>query len=474
MKKLFVILGAAILIFGFAGNTSKFFAQETNQPERYGVAFASHPGDPATFDVVVYDRSQSTTVFTKTIDNFNTNHYHNFEVHNGNLYALKEVGDTSTDNWAHELWLYTADGERLLFSSKGLDFRVAPNESWVALVYPLPPDYFYGGLGFLDLAGGQVLHEFAFEYVDEMLSIAIEKWSHDSSNLWVKFAAGPTPAMFSKVNTQDWSVVDYELGEINIGADGSLNPNSGYLVYSDHPTFFDVMSANDFAQSGQPVSLYVFNFDQGVESKIAESVARQFNPFWADDMVAGYHDPASDTGAMTYYDLATGSIVDGAAFALSNVSPGVIPAGFEPFVQELQSAQFAPMLPAEFPIDAGQPDIFPYVYFAEGGRYELSLDFGEDCMGTGACHYGSMMIQKTASEVPIGSEYNLLNIWTAQKVILEKGIQGYFVESVCGANCSDAQVFWVYAGHEYMVGLKGAPLEPVAALANGMIGNSIP
>jgi hypothetical protein len=58
--------------------------------------------------------------------------------------------------------------------------------------------------------------------------------------------------------------------------------------------------------------------------------------------------------------------------------------------------------------------------------------------------------------------------------LLEKGIPGYFVASVCGANCSDAQVFWIYNEVEYMVGLKGASQDDVVALANAMIANSIP
>jgi len=280
--------------------------------------------------------------------------------------------------------------------------------------------------------------------------------------------------MFSKINTQDWAVVDYNFGDRIVGSDNNLNPNTGNLVYSDHPTFFDVMSADDFAQSGQPVSLFIYNLDQGAETKIAESVAKPFRPFWASNSVVGYLDPASDSGSISYYDLSAASIVDGAMLFPSNVFPIVIPGGFESFVQELQSVNISPMLPAEFPVEAGMPGLFPYVYAADAGRYELSLDFGEDCMGAGACHYGSLMVQRSPSDVPLGTEFNPVNVWTAQKVILEKGIQGYFVESVCGANCSDAQVFWVYNGFEYMVGLKGAPPDMVVGLANAIVLNSVP
>ncbi len=57
---------------------------------------------------------------------------------------------------------------------------------------------------------------------------------------------------------------------------------------------------------------------------------------------------------------------------------------------------------------------------------------------------------------------------------LARNTPGYFIESTCGANCSDAQVFWIYGDFEYMVGLKGASLEDVTALANAAIENSLP
>ncbi len=62
----------------------------------------------------------------------------------------------------------------------------------------------------------------------------------------------------------------------------------------------------------------------------------------------------------------------------------------------------------------------------------------------------------------------------AQQVKLAFDIPAYFIESNCGANCSDAVVYWIYEGYEYMLGLSAGTSENVISLANAAITNSIP
>lgn len=131
------------------------------------------------------------------------------------------------------------------------------------------------------------------------------------------------------------------------------------------------------------------------------------------------------------------------------------------------------MLPPDFPVEAGQPAIAPYIITAEPGEYEVSLDYGSDCHGAGACHYGSLAGKKVTSDRPESSRNFIFEADRAQPVLLANNIQGYFIEAQCGANCDDAKIFWIYNGFQYMLGLKGASRSDVVELANAAIINSL-
>jgi hypothetical protein len=175
------------------------------------------------------------------------------------------------------------------------------------------------------------------------------------------------------------------------------------------------------------------------------------------------------------------SIPPAAGSAAEKAFPLVEPLEFQPYLQALVLTGVPVMLPPQFPVGEGLPPIYPYIYTAEDGLYELSLDYGADCQGAGACHYGSMMAHKVDSDVPfdqahgkpVGTVNFIFDAQRAQEVSLANGIQGYFFESVCAANCSDAQVFWVYDGFEYMLGLQSGIQQEVLDLANAAILNSV-
>ena len=471
MKKSIGIFSIALLLA--VGVFSIGFAQSDGvRPDEFAVVFEADPDIATKFDVQVFNVTKNEQALRVTVEDVNIYHYHNSEAHNGNLYILKEIGDTSTDDWMHELWQYSAEGSRLLFSSKGMDFRVAPDESYIALSYPLPPDYFYGALGFLDLAGGEeIVREFRFESIPEQLSIGLEEWSDDSSSFWVKFAAGPSPQIYSKVDTATWQTAEYDLLDPGVGHENHLNPNLGQVVYSDLPAFFYAMSAQLFLESGNPVTLFLFDLEQAEIQVIAESVASAFAPKWLDDNSFEYYTPGGQYGETSLYllDPTVPQIGEPA-----EVFPMTIPEGFEMPMQTLELSNIPPILPAEFLVEEGLPEVYPYIYSSDTGLYEATLDYGSDCMGAGACAYGSMMARKNEFGVPQGTENVPYDFGAARMVILAKGVQGYFIESQCGANCSDGMLFLLFDGYEYMFGVKAGSKEDVVALVNAAIVNSIP
>jgi hypothetical protein len=159
--------------------------------------------------------------------------------------------------------------------------------------------------------------------------------------------------------------------------------------------------------------------------------------------------------------------------AAPTAAPLVVPDGFQE-IAALSGAGMPVMLPAEFSTEEGLPPIQPYVYTADPDEYEASLDYGAECQGAGACHYGSLAAKRVESATPVSTTNFEFDAARAQKITLNKGIEGYFVEALCGATCDDAKVFWIYNGVQYMVGLKGAGQAAVVELANAALDNSLP
>jgi hypothetical protein len=57
------------------------------------------------------------------------------------------------------------------------------------------------------------------------------------------------------------------------------------------------------------------------------------------------------------------------------------------------------------------------------------------------------------------------------EVTLAKGIHGYFIPFVCGANCDTSKVIWEQNGDRYKVGIRYASKTTVVELANSVIQN---
>ena len=153
--------------------------------------------------------------------------------------------------------------------------------------------------------------------------------------------------------------------------------------------------------------------------------------------------------------------------------PLVVPTEWETVLPALSASGVPVILPNAFPIDASQPAIYPYMMVGPG-LYEISLDFGADCLGAGACHFGSLAGMRVGpATYPTSTPNYLFDEDRAVAVQLDKGITGYFVEGLCGANCDDSKVFWVIDGYQFMVGIKGADQQSVVDFANAFINNSI-
>ena len=151
------------------------------------------------------------------------------------------------------------------------------------------------------------------------------------------------------------------------------------------------------------------------------------------------------------------------------VLPDITPVGYE----FLYGLGLTFMLPPEFPVSQGLPAALPYVITSDPTYYDISLDFGPECHGAGACHYGSLSGKKVATNQPESTPNFIFEANRAIKVSLAKNIEGYYLEGLCGASCDDSRVFWIYSGFQYMIGLKGSTQQAVVDLANAAITNSL-
>jgi hypothetical protein len=226
-------------------------------------------------------------------------HYHNVEFHDGHLYVIRRLGydGCPDEDWADELWRYDSQGQGTrLHSLQGLDFRVAPDEGYIAVTVASEHR-----LAFLN-GSGQVCREYPIEQLSQQdpsrppaeRMISLLCWSDDGKAFWGAIRLGPGAEGFFRVEPATGKVTAYDVSSLPILREYDLNPNSGRVAYSDYPVLLDVDSAQQFTESGQQVTLYVHDLSSGETRTIATSSAKAFRPRWLDDATLEYEDPAGE------------------------------------------------------------------------------------------------------------------------------------------------------------------------------------
>jgi hypothetical protein len=262
----------------------------TDNSEIYQVITRSNSSDGSLTDI--YIRNASTRVETRlmSLPDVNSDNYHIAEYHNGNLYILRRMGDPQADqNWSDQLWRYDLNGNgKLLFSYKGLDFRVAPDGSYAAVTYQAG-DTSANTLAFID-KNGDVVRNFNFAPTEPYANFP-NQWSDDGKQFWGQLQFDMTPKTIYRISISDWSVKKFVVEPLNIGKDFALNANTGQIVYSDYPAFFDTDSMQHFIDSATKVHLFLYDLNTQALQTIATSIARPFSPKLLDNASFAYDDP---------------------------------------------------------------------------------------------------------------------------------------------------------------------------------------
>lgn len=268
-------------------------APETIQTsdDKYEVVFKENSQDSRKTDVYLKSLENDTETFFMTITDVYSQHYHNSEYHNGNLYIVRriEYDGYPDETWSDELWRYNPQKEGTkLFSGKGMDFRVNEKES---LIVVTSNDMF----NILDNGGG-VLKSFR---VDEMIaspenspSFRFLAWGLDS--IWLDNTIGSNLVGLVKIDTRLYSVTKYNLENLPAGPEFTLNVYSEKLAFSNFPALFDVDGAKRYEESGAKVNLQVYDLKTKEQQLVATSITKRFVPKWIDKNTLEYNDPNSD------------------------------------------------------------------------------------------------------------------------------------------------------------------------------------
>jgi hypothetical protein len=186
--------------------------------------------------------------------------------------------------------------------------------------------------------------------------------------------------------------------------------------------------------------------------------------------------------------LSFGLVTIFTGYAQSNLTPTIsTQKQFAAIKAELKPRTRVPIvLPTRIP-KVGEPNTFyPYIASAASSGYELSLDFTSDCQGAGACTFGEAAGEAVTTATPAIESVFEINDPDFKPVMrsplkagpmqLARGITGYFVPYVCGANCSSSLIVWEQNGYRYRLGIKGSllknELNDLVEMANSAIQSS--
>lgn len=134
---------------------------------------------------------------------------------------------------------------------------------------------------------------------------------------------------------------------------------------------------------------------------------------------------------------------------------------FEPILPQIKQETQIPILLPDYIFGSdGATPVYATIETVTPSQYSLILGFTPDCTGGTACRLGTVSGEDLAANSPE---------LEGQAVPLDEGITGYFMDAVCGANCSDSTMTWDQNGTRYQMGIKAGKPEDLVKMANSAI-----
>lgn len=109
--------------------------------------------------------------------------------------------------------------------------------------------------------------------------------------------------------------------------------------------------------------------------------------------------------------------------------------------------------------------------------YQVTLGYTPDCSGGNACRLGTLSggikprqsLEDTYAFMRDPNFKGRRSQEVMAPVNLSRGIQGWFIPWLCGANCNDAKVVWEENIYRYSMGIKLGDRASLVKMANSAI-----
>ena len=138
--------------------------------------------------------------------------------------------------------------------------------------------------------------------------------------------------------------------------------------------------------------------------------------------------------------------------------------GYRDAASKLQSSTKIPLrLPTWVPYDDDKDNpVYATIATVASDSYQIELAWVADCQGAGACHLGYI----SGGSAPLPE-----NKGPKIPVTLSGGLQGYFIDAGCGANCDDSAVYWTEGSNHYSISMKAEKKDTLVKMVNSAIGS---
>jgi hypothetical protein len=260
-------------------------------PDTYEVLLKVNTQDSNKTDVYLKNLENNVEEFFLTISDVYREHAKSAEYHNGNLYIIRRVGYDGypDEDFSDELWRYNSQKRGTeLYSTKGLSFSVKPDETRIAIKADET-------IVFLDNSG-EALRSFqeedlvedsgnvlAYAYLDFLA------WRGDS--VWLTNTHTGKLRGLTKINVNTYVAKKYDLGNLSIGKEYTLNVDLEKVAYSNYPVFLEVEAFEEYERSGAEVILKVYDLNTKNSEFIASSITKEFEPKWINENILEYNNP---------------------------------------------------------------------------------------------------------------------------------------------------------------------------------------